>query len=122
MTVFAFDTNIRQQIKKIVGYANYRIYKPDEVHEMLNGKKELPEKNPEHSVHVPGAWICYCILINPELVRCHYFIILPDVPGKLPDRSEIEYILKEFGIKTPLLDEHILNEGTQIKIILPVED
>lgn len=123
MNTFAFDENIRRQIKTIVDYANHNIYELDDMLDMMNGQMAVPEENPEHFILVPfGRWICYYLVEHPKYGRCHYFNLKPDATGRLPDKSSMEYLLKEFGIESPLLDKHItINKtGTEIKIVLPV--
>ena len=122
MSVLAFFENERRQIRKVVEYADTYIYTTDDLLDMKNGEVAVPGENPQHSVRLnDGRWICYFLVDHLNKGRCHYFQIQPDFLGNLPDKPELEYIVKEFGIENPLLDEHFtvdkINEVT--KIILP---
>jgi len=108
MSIFAFDNFIRKKIRKAIEYANDNIYQLDDILDMMNAQIDNPGTKPEHQVLVPiGRWICYYLVDHPNKGRCHYFQIKPDASGQFPDRSTLEYIVKEFGIELPLLDEHI---------------
>lgn len=122
MSVVAFFENERQQIRKVVDYANVNIYQLDDILDMMNNQKITPSEMPEHIVFVGiGRWICYFLVDHPNKGRCHYFQIKPDFFGQLPDKPELEYIVEEFGIENTLLDEHItVDKIDQVtKIILP---
>lgn len=122
MSVLAFDENIRQQIRNVADYANLNIYQLDDILDMMNDQMAVSGERPEHLVLVPiGRWICYYLVDHPEHGRCHYFQIKPDASGKLPDKHTIEYIVKEFGIESPLLDKHISIDKmeAETKVILP---
>ena len=123
MSVIAFFENERQQIRKVVDYANVNIYQLDDILDMMNNQKITPSEMPEHIVFVGiGRWICYFLVDHPNKGRCHYFQIMPDISGELPDKPQMEYIVKEFGIESPLMDEHIKinNEDVVVNIVLPV--
>ncbi len=123
MNVFSFNNSIRQQIRKVVDYANNNIYYIDDLLDMMNSQMEVPGAKTEHLVLVPiGRWICYYVVDHPEHGRCHYFTIKPDASGKLPDKPALDYIIKEFGIESQLLEQHINinNEMGEITIILPI--
>jgi len=123
MNLFAFDQNIRRQIRSVIDYANLNIYNVDDILDMMNDQMVIPGDKPGHLVLVPiGRWICYYIVDHPEKGRCHYFSVKPDASGKLLDKPEIEYLLKEFQIETPLLDKHVSidKEIFQTNIILPI--
>lgn len=122
MSVFAFDYFIRQKIRKVIDYANDNIYQLDDILDMMNNQMEYPGTNPEHQVLIPiGRFICYYLVDHPIKGRCHYFQIKPDASGQFPDRKSLEYIVKEFGIEKPLLDEHINidKKFSETNIILP---
>ena len=122
MSVVAFFENERQQIRKVVDYANVNIYQLDDILDMMNNQKITPSETPEHIVYVGiGRWICYFIVDHPSKGRCHYFQIRADAWGQLPDKPELEYIVKEYGIDNYLFDKHITfdQENKVIKIILP---
>lgn len=122
MSVSAFFENERQQIRKVVDYANHNIYQLDDILDMMNNEKITPSEIPEHVVLVGiGRWICYFIVDHPSKGRCHYFQIKADAWGQLPDKPELEYMVKEFGIENYLFDKHITldQENKVIKIILP---
>jgi hypothetical protein len=123
MSVLPFFENERREIRKVVDYAIQNVYQLDDVLDMMNDQMDVPGTDPGHLVRISmGLWICYFLVDHPNKVRCHYFQIRPDIFGRLPDKPELEYIVKEFGIESPLLDEHVtvdkLNEVT--KIVLPV--
>ena len=123
MTMLAFDENIRQQIRKVVDYANQNIYELDDILDMMNTQMSTPGEKPEHLILVPmGRWICYYLVNHPEYGRCHYFSFSPDASDRLPDKPMIEYVLKEFDVDTPLLDQHIYIDKTasETKVILPL--
>jgi hypothetical protein len=69
-----------------------------------------------------GLWICYYLVDHPNKGRCHYFHIKPDITNQLPDKTDMEYILKEFGVENALMDEHITinNKDVVVNIILPI--
>ena len=120
--VLSFFENERQQIKKVVEYSKNYIYQTDDILDMMNGEFATPGEDPGHSVLVGvGRWICYYLVDHPNKGRCHYFHIRPDISGELPDKPQMEYIVKEFGIENPLLDEHIKvnNEERVVNIVLP---
>lgn len=122
MSVLAFFENERQQIRKVVEYAELNIYQLDDILDMMNGEMDVPGTKPEHLVLVStGRWICYFLVDHPNKGRCHYFQIMPDMFGQFPDKPELEYIVKEFGIGNPLLDEHITidKKDDATKIIIP---
>lgn len=122
MSVFAFFENERQQIRKVVDYANHNIYQLDDILDMMNNQMITPSEIPEHLVRVGiGRWICYFLVDHLNKERCHYFQIKPDFRGVLPDKAELEYIVKEFGIENPLFDKHITidEKNDVVKIILP---
>jgi len=122
MSVFAFSENERQQIRKVLDYANHNIYQLDDILDMMNNEKVTPSEIPEHLVRVGmGHWICYFLVDHPNKERCHYFQIHPDFSGVLPDKTDLEYIVKEFGIENALFDEHITidEKNGVVKIILP---
>ena len=122
MSVVAFFENERQQIRKVLDYANRNIYQGDDIFEMWNNEKITPSEIPEHVVHVGiGLWICYFLVDHPNKGRCHYFQIKPDAYGRLPEKDEMEYILTEFGIESFLFDKHITidDKNKVIHIILP---
>jgi hypothetical protein len=121
--VLGFFENERQQIRKVVDYAENHIYQTDDILDMMNGEITTPSEDPEHSVVVGfGRWICYYLVDHPNKGRCHYFHIKPDISGKLPDKPQMEYIVKEFGIDRLLLDEHIKikTEEMVVDIVLPL--
>jgi hypothetical protein len=121
--VLAFFENERRQIRKVVNYAQNEIYQTDDLLDMKNGEKATPGEDPRHSVVVGvGRWICYYLVDHPIKGRCHYFHIKPDIAGELPDKPQMEYIVKEFGIESPLQDEHIKinNEEMVVNIVLPL--
>jgi hypothetical protein len=125
MSVLAFFENERQQIKKVVNYANHNIYETDDILDMWNNEKITPGEISEHVVLVGmGRWICYFLVDHPNKGRCHYFQIKPDFRGVLPDKAELEYIVKEFGIENPLFDKHItIDEKNEVaNIILPFDN
>lgn len=118
----AFFENERQQIRKVVGYAENYIYQTDDLLAMKNGVMATPSEDPGHLVLVDvGRWICYYLVDHPNKGRCHYFHIKPDISGNLPDKPQLEYIVKEFGIDSNLLDEHIKinTEEMSVNIVLP---
>ena len=120
--VLAFLENERRQIRKLVDYANNYIYQTDDILDMMNGEVYTPSEDARHSVVVgDGRWIFYFLVDHPNKGRCHYFQIKPDILGELPDKPQMEYIVKEFGIDSPLLDEHIKinNEEMVVNIVLP---
>jgi len=120
--VLAFFENERQQIRKVVQYAQNYIYQTDDLLDMKNGEMATPGEDPGHSVFVGvGCWICYYLVDHPNKGRCHYFHIKPEIGG-LPDKPQMDYIVKEFGIDNPLLDEHIKskNEEMVVDIVLPL--
>lgn len=121
--VLAFFDHEIQQIRRVVDYAKDNIYKTDNILDMMNGQMETPGEDPRHSVRVgAGRWICYYLVDHPNKGRCHYFHIKPDISGELPDKPQLEYIVKEFGIDRPLLDENIKinNEEKMVNIVLPL--
>lgn len=123
MSVFAFDNIIKQEIRKVIDYANDNIYQLDDILDMMNDQMDNPGTKPAHLVLVPiGRWICYYLVDNPNKGRCHYFQIKPDASGQHPDRPTLDYIMKEFGIDEPLLDEHIKidEKHADTNIILPI--
>ncbi len=120
--VLAFFENERQQIRKVVDYAKNYIYQTDDLLDMKNGEMTTPGEDPGHLVLVGGGrWICYYLVDHPNKGRCHYFDIKLDISGELPDKPQMEYIVKEFGIDNPLMDEHIKinNEEMVVNIVLP---
>ena len=125
MSVLAFDENLRRQIRKVVDHADLNIYQSDDLLDMMNGQMDVPGTKTGHLVLVPiGRWICYYLVDHPNKEMCHYFQIKPDASGKFADKPELEYILKEFGIESPLLDKHISvgEMESEIKIILPLKN
>src|SRR5688572_24687827 len=106
--VLTFFENERREIRKVVEYAKQYIYQLDDILDMMNGEMSTPGEDSGHTVRVGmGLWICYYLVEHPNKGRCHYFHIKPDITGQLPDKPEMEYILKEFGAENALLDEHI---------------
>ena len=72
MSVIAFFENERQQIRKVVDYANVNIYQLDDILDMMNNQKITPSEMPEHIVFVGiGRWICYFLVDHPNKGRCH---------------------------------------------------
>lgn len=123
MSILAFDEFIRQQIRKVIDYSKLSIYQTDDILDMMNSQMAVPGTIPEHQVLVPiGRWICYYLVDHPNKGRCHYFQIKADASGKLPDKPTLEYIVKEFGIDKPLLDEHITIDEKLVEtnIVLPM--
>jgi hypothetical protein len=123
MEIHAFDENVKLQISKVIEYANLNIYSMDDLLDMKNGQMDVPGSNPEHLVLVPfGCWICYYLVDHPNRGMCHYFQIKPNATGKLPEMPDMEQILKEFGIESPLLDKHITIDKLleETNIILPI--
>lgn len=122
MSVLQFDNNLRRQVKQVIAFAQENIYVTDDLLDMMNGELDVPGEQSEHQILAPqGRWICYYLVDHPLKGMCHYFQIKPNYIGKLPDKAELEYILKEFEIGIPLQDEHIKideKEG-EVKIILP---
>lgn len=120
--VLDFLENERREIRKVVDYAKNYIYQTDDLLDMKNGEMATPSEDSGHMVRVGmGRWICYYLVDHPNKGRCHYFHIKPDISGGLPDKPQLEYIVKEFGIESPLLDEHIKskNEEMVVDIVLP---
>lgn len=120
--VLTFFENERKQIKKLVDYAQNYIYQTDDLLDMRNGEMPTPSEDPERSIRVGhGLWICYYLVDHPIKGRCHYFDIKPNVSDVLPDKSQMAYIVKEFGIDSHLQDEHIKikNEEMVVSIVLP---
>jgi len=121
--VLAFFEDERQQIRKVIEYAQNYIYQTDDILDMMNEERATPGEDPQHSVLVGvGRWICYYLVDHPNKGRCHYFHIKPDISGELPDKPQMDYIVKEFGIVSALLDEHIKinNEEKVVNIVLPL--
>ena len=48
MSVLAFFENERQQIRKVVDYANHNIYQVDDILDMMNNQMVTPGEIPEH--------------------------------------------------------------------------
>ena len=122
MSVLAYDESVRRQIRTLVENANLNIYGMDDLLDMMNRQIAIPGEKPKHLVLVPiGRWICYYLVDHPNKGRCHYFHIMPDITGEIPNRSQMEYIVKEFGIDRSLLDEHIqINKDEMVvNVILP---
>jgi len=120
--VLGFFENEKREIRKVVDYAQNYIYQTDDLLDMMNNEMATPGEDPGHLVQVGiGGWICYYLVDHPNKGRCHYFQIKPDITGELPDKAQMDYIVKEFGIDNSLLDEHIKvnNEENVINIILP---
>jgi hypothetical protein len=123
MKILAFDRIVRQQIKKVIDYAKLNIYTLDDLLDMKNGQMAVPGANPEHLVFVPiGRQFCYYLVDHPNDGLCHYFTFKPDASGSLPDKADIEQVLKEFGIESPLLDKHITTDKIfmETNIKLPI--
>jgi hypothetical protein len=121
--VLAFFENERRQIRKVVDYAKNYVYQTDDILDMMNNQIATPSEDSGHLVLVGvGRWICYYLVDHPIKGRCHYFQIQPDITGELPDKPQMEYIVKEFGIDSPLLDEHIKvnNEEMVVTIVFPI--
>ncbi len=121
--VLAFFEEERQQIRKVVDYAKNNIYQTDDILDMMNGEMTTPSEDPRYLVRVGlGRWICYYLVDHPNKGRCHYFHIKPDISGELPDKPQMEYIVKEFGIDSPLLYEYIKinSEEMVVNIVLPL--
>jgi hypothetical protein len=121
--VLAFFENERREIRKVVAYAKNYIYQTDDLLDMKNGELSTPSEDPKHMVLVgAGRWICYFLVDHPNKGRCHYFHVKPDLSGEPPDKPQLEYIVKEFGIESPLLQEHIeINkEEMVVNIVLPI--
>jgi hypothetical protein len=121
--VLSFFENDRREIRKVVDYAQNYIYQTDDLLDMKNGEMETPSEDPERSVCVgEGRWICYYLVDHPNKGCCHYFHIKPDITGQLPDKPQLDYIVKEFGIERPLLDDHIKinHEDDVVNIVLPI--
>ena len=117
----SFFESERQQIKKVVDYAQNYIYQTDDLLDMKNGEMATPGEDPKHSVLVGvGIWICYFLVDHPNKGRCHYFQIKRDLTGELPDKPKMEYIIKEFEIDEPLLDHNINIEEQVANIVLPI--
>lgn len=122
--IYSFFDNERRQIRKVVDYAQKYIYQTDDLLDMKNGEMATPGEDSGHLVFVgDGLWICYFIVDHPNKGRCHYFQIINKISGDLPDINELKYIIKEFGIDRPLLDEHVkINvDKVQVDIVLPFE-
>jgi len=121
--VHEFLENDRQQIRKVLDYAEKYIYQTDDLLDMRNGEMATPGEDPHHSVLVGlGRWICYYLVDHPIKGRCHYFHIKPDMSGELPDKAQIEYIANEFGVQKPLIEEYInINKEEMIvNLIIPM--
>src|SRR6478609_8756723 len=121
--ILSFFENERRQIRKVVDYAQNNIYQTDDILDMMNEEMATPSEDSGHMVLVEfGRWICYYLVDHPNKGRCHYFHIMPDISGELPDKPQMEYIVKEFGINSPLLDEYIKvsNEEMVVNIVLPL--
>ena len=70
MSVLAFFENERQQIRKVVDYANHNIYQSDDILDMMNNEKVTPSEIPEDLVLVGiGRWICYFLVDHPNKGR-----------------------------------------------------
>ena len=123
MRFLTFDENLKRQIVNVVDYASRNIYSVDHLLDMKNGQMTVPGQMPEHLVMVPIArWVCYYLVDHPQHGRSHYFQIKSDVSGNLPDKPEVEQIVREFGIENTLLDKHITFDriAAETKIILPI--
>ena len=122
--VLAFSEFDRQQIRRVVDYSKQYIYQLDDILDMWNDQMATAGEDPGHAVVVGnGHWICYYLVDHPNKGRCHYFHIKPDLTGNLPDKSEMVYIVKEFGVENLLMDEHISinkEDASVVDIILPV--
>lgn len=122
--VLSFFDHERQYIKKLVDFASHNIYQLDDLLDMMNNEMATPSEDSRHVVVVGhGRWICYFIVDHPNKGRCHYFQIKSGFPGPLPDKEELDYIVKEFGIDKPLLGKHISvdNEKAMVSIVLPFD-
>ncbi|WP_026461423.1 hypothetical protein [Adhaeribacter aquaticus] len=123
MGTLAFDRTTKRQIEKVLEYAKLNIYTIDDLLDMINKQMAVPGEDSGHLVLVPvGRWVCYYLVDHPHYGRCHYFSFKPDASGKLPEKSEMEHILKEFGIESDLFEKHIkideMDEETEIIIPL----
>jgi hypothetical protein len=121
--VYAFFEHERREIRKVVDYSKQYIYQLDDILDMWNRQMATPGEDSGHSVRVGlGLWICYYLVDHPNKGRCHYFHIKPDITNQLPDKTDMEYILKEFGVENALMDEHITinNKDVVVNIILPI--
>jgi hypothetical protein len=121
--VLSFFENDRREIRKVVDNAQNYIYQTDDILDMMNNQLDTPGEDPQHTVRVgEGRWICYYLVDHPNKGRCHYFHIKPDITGQLPDKEQLDYIVKEFGIERPLLDDHLTinHKDEVVNIILPI--
>jgi hypothetical protein len=122
--VLSFFDNERQYIKRLVDFANHNIFQLDDVLDMMNNEIATPGEDSRHTVVVGhGRWICYFIVDHPNKGRCHYFQIKSGFPAPPPDKEELDYIVKEFGIQKTLLEKHISvdNEKAMVSIVLPFD-
>lgn len=124
MNLFPFDRTVKSQIRKVVDFAHSNIFQVDDILDMMNDQMIIPGNKSEHLVLVPiGRWISYYLLEHPVHGRCHFFQIKRDASGQHLDKPSMEYIVKEFGVDTVLLDKHIRmdNITDETRIILPVD-
>lgn len=122
--ILSFFDDERQDIKRLVDFASNNIYQTDDLLDMMNDDMATSSEDSRHAVVVgQGRWICYFIVDHPNKGRCHYFQIKSGFPDPLPDKEELDYIVKEFGIGTPLMDAHINveNENAMVSIVLPFD-
>ncbi len=79
--VLAFFEDERQQIRKVIEYAQNYIYQTDDILDMMNEERATPGEDPQHSVLVGvGRWICYYLVDHPNKGRLAIiFIFKPDI-------------------------------------------
>ncbi|MBD81170.1 MAG: hypothetical protein CL840_19790 [Crocinitomicaceae bacterium] len=122
MNIFPFNEPIKAQIKKVVNYSLENIYDIDDLLDMMNGHLEAPGSKPEHSIRINlGSWTCYYVVDHPEYGKCNYFQITPDLKGNFPDDSGLEYILSQFGIENPYLENQhkLIRKENELTLIMP---
>ena len=68
--------------------------------DIMNTQMTIPGEIPEHLVFIPtGCKICYYLINHPQQGQCHYFQINANISGKHPDKTAMEYILRQYSTK-----------------------
>lgn len=120
--MYTFDQFTKSQILQIIEFAKNNVYQIDDILDMMNDQMDRPGDVSEHMVRIPiGQWICYYIVEHPHKGLCHYFQIKPDINGRLPDKTSIEYITKEFGIDSIIINDYISDDkaNPEIRVVIP---
>lgn len=120
MPVLIIDDSVRDEIKKLIGYAKEHPSTLEDLANIMIGKQQAVGYDTKHYLVISGH---YRVVYSQEhqLDRNLYHHLSISVPerglGKVPSRQAVEMIMEEFGMGDDVMKCHAWLEDNAVNII-----